>query len=407
MQILTNIKHWFASTARVFAQEWRTVLHDPGVLTFFVLLPLAYPVIYTLIYNPEVLRDIPVAVVDQDRSEASRKLVRDADASPEIGIAQYCTDMAEAKDLVARRQAHAILFIPAGYGKRIGRFETAHASFFVEMSLLLRYRDFAMSLSEVQLKDIADITGDRKDAVGIAGRAIGGAPITSSANMMGDTQQGFASFIMPAIVVLILQQSMLLGIAMLGGTSRQRRRANGGIDPQMVAGAPASATVWGRALCYVVFYIAPTIYALHWVPSMFSLPHQGSALQWGLLALPFLLGTAFFGQTLNALVRDRESSFIVMVITSVVFLFLAGFTWPRYAFPPFWQWVSNFVPATWGVQAFIHINCNNATLAQNADRYLWLWLLAALYFATSVLTLKLTGHRSRRATGAQKQQPLR
>ncbi len=50
---------------RVFRNEFRLMLHDAGVLLFFVALPLLYPIVYTLIYNPEVLRKLPVAVVDE------------------------------------------------------------------------------------------------------------------------------------------------------------------------------------------------------------------------------------------------------------------------------------------------------------------------------------------------------
>lgn len=388
MFILRYIAHWFRSLAATYAREWRTVLHDQGALIFFIVLPVLYPVVYTLIYNPEVVRKMPVAVIDNDRTATSRQLVRDASASPVIEIYNYVPDMAAAKDLLAQGKVYGVLQIPQGFGRKIGRMEQSHATFYCQMSLLLRYRWYMTALSDVQLKEIGDITQQRKDMLGSAGSAMGGAPLENRANMLGDTQQGFASFIMPGIVVLILQQSMVLGICLLGGTSNERRRLNRGIDPQMVPNAPASAVVWGRTLCYTVFYIAPTMFLLHYIPVMFSLPHAGSAVQYLLFALPLLLASAFFGQTLARFVTDRESSFVLMVVTSVIFLFLSGLTWPRYAFPEIWRLLGDMVPGVWGVQGFISINSLGATLADTAGSYLWLWALTGIYFVTAWLLLR-------------------
>jgi ABC-2 type transport system permease protein len=388
MNIFKTIVRWFSGMSKAYAREWHAVLHDPGVLIFFIGLPLMYPIVYTLIYNPEVVRNIPIAVVDDCRTASSRKLVTDAAAAPAVEIYDYAANMADARQLVAEGRVYGILQIPSDYGKKIGRMERANATLYCEMSLLLRYRSLFSAFSDIQMKEISDITADRAAMLGSVGSQLSGLPIENQAHMLGDTEQGFASFVMPGILILILQQSMVLGIVMLVGTSRERRRRNGGIDPEMVQ-APMSAIVWGRAFCYAIFYIVPTIFLLHYVPQMFSLPHIGSAVDYLLLAVPLLLASAFFGQTVAYFVHDRESSFVVFVFTSVIFLFLSGLTWPRFAMPQIWQWLGNIVPGVWGVQGFISINSNAGTLADNITAYHWLWGLTALYFVTALIAQKL------------------
>jgi ABC-2 type transport system permease protein len=370
--------------AKAHAREWHTVLHDPGVLVFFIALPLFYPIVYTLIYNPEVVREIPIAVVDDCRTASSRKLVTDAAAAPAVQIYDYATDMADARRMVAEGEVYGILQIPSDYGKKIGRMEPAHATLYCEMSLLLRYRSLLAAFTDVQMKEISDITADRAALLGSAGSSVSGLPIQNQAHMLGDTEQGFASFVMPGIVILILQQSMILGILMLCGTARERRRRNGGIDPEAVQ-APTSAVIWGKTFCYTLFYIAPTIFLLHYIPQIFDLPHIGNPVDYLLLALPLLLASSFFGQTLAHFINDRESAFVVFVFTSVIFLFLSGVTWPRYAMPQIWQWLGDIIPAVWGVQGFISINSNAGTLAENITPYHWLWALTLIYFLTALL----------------------
>ena len=391
------IYNWMMAAARVFAREWYLIVHDPGIIMFFVVLPLMYPVVYSLIYNPEVVRELPIAVIDHDRTAASRQLVRDVAAAPAFEIYDYTPDLPAAKRLMAENKVFGILEIPDDYGKRIGRMETGTATFYSQMDLLIRYRAFMSAISDVQLKAIGDITADRAAMLGVLGSELSGMPINEQSNMLGDVEQGFASFIMPGMVILILQQSMLLGICMLGGTSRERRRRNGGRDPWMIQHIPASATIWGRTFAYSIFYIVPTMWLLRYICVIFDFPHIGSPLEYMVFAVPFVLSSGFMGQALNYFVTDRESSFVVVVFTSVIFLFLSGLTWPMYAMPDMWQWVSHLIPSSWGVRGFIHINSNGGSLYENLDSYAWLWCLTVFYSILAVWVLRIINRRALRA----------
>ena len=97
MKFLKAIYLRLKALAAVFANEWRVILADKGVLTFFIALPLAYPVIYTLIYNPEVTENLPVAIIDHSRTAESRELAREINASPDIEVFDYATSVDEAK----------------------------------------------------------------------------------------------------------------------------------------------------------------------------------------------------------------------------------------------------------------------------------------------------------------------
>lgn len=372
------ITRWFKETARVWSRELRLIFTDAGMLLFFFALPLAYPLVYTLIYNPEVVTDIPVTVVDNNRTSASRELTRSIDATSAIKIVGYATSLSEARRWQAEKRCYGILVIPEDYDREIGRGEQTHVDFYSDMSLLLRFRTFLSALTDVQLATGAKIRTQKMEAAGLPASE---APISSEAFFLGDSEQGFASFIIPGIVVLIIQQSMILGIAMLVGTSRERRRRNGGIDPLEIQATP-SATMAGKLLAYLVPYLPMAIYALHYVPLIFSLPHSGSMTQYLPFFLPMLIASAGFGLVISQIfIKEREMSLMVVVFTSVGFLFLSGLTWPRYAMHPLWQWIGNCIPAVWGVEGFIRINSNGATLAQNSHPYLMLWLLSAIYWS--------------------------
>lgn len=382
---MKKIAEWWHTLGAAFAAEWQVIRHDAGALLFFLLLPLFYPVVYTLVYNPELVRDLPVAVVDHSRTQSSRHLSRMIDATETMKVAYYPSNMQEARQLFYANDAMVIVEIPSDYATRLGRGEQAVVSVFCQMPLLLRFRQVSGAVTNLQMALAQELTGTRLSMTGIGallGEGPSGSviPINTVEHQIGDPQQGFASFVMPGIVVLILQQSMLLGICLLAGTRNERRRW-----PKRSQGA----VICGRGLCYTLLMAAPALWLLHYVPVIFSLPHYGVAWQWILLIVPLLIATAMLGQMIGRLMHQREDAFLWLVVTSVIFLFLSGLTWPIFAMPRFLQALGAAVPATWGINAFIRINGDTATLAQNAGPYLWLWGLAVAYFIGAYLVAKV------------------
>ncbi len=382
------IARWFAGLFRVWRREFHLIFSDIGVMLFFFALPTGYPVIYALIYNPEVIVDMPVAIVDNSRSEKSRELVRMVDATEAMKVYDYVPDMEAARRLMNSHEVYGILEIPADYARKLGRGEQATTVFYAEMDLMLRYRTFVSALTDIQLALGSEIQTQTINDIGLLAQGMAQVPVESESIMLGDPTQGFASFIMPGIIVLILQQSIVLGVCILAGTSKQRSRKNGGIDPMAVDASP-TAQLLGRLLCYMTLYIPITFYLLHLVPVMFSFPHYGDMWAWISFIVPFVICSVFFGRVISEFVSDRESAFLVVVFTSVVFLFLSGLTWPRYAMNKFWTLVGDCVPATWGMEGFLGINSNGSDFVTQMEPYTSLWILSAVYFLLSYIFIRI------------------
>ena len=382
--VIKNMKSWWSLLFRVWQREFYLITHDGGVMLFFLFLPLLYPILYTLIYNKELVEEVPFVVIDDCRTPKSRAIVQMADATPQMQLVGYASDMAEARHWLNDKACYGIMHIPGDYSQRLANGEQAVVPFYYDMSLLMRYRSFMEALTDIQIA-IGD--QERQGLLNDMGEVASGlnvSVIDSQAFILGDVTQGFASFVIPGVLILIIQQSMILGIVMLCGTSRDRRRQNKGIDALAIK-APIGATILGKMLCYVVIYTPLTIYMLHFVPLMFGLPHVGNLVDIMLFVVPFLTASAFMGMVLQWFVSERETSFLVIVFTSLIFLFLSGLTWPQYAMDFPWQQLSALIPATWGVEGFVNINTNNATLTHVSTPYIALWLLTIAYFIIAYL----------------------
>lgn len=388
-----DTKEWMFETARVFRRELSLVFSDIGVILFFFMLPIGYPIAYSLIYNTEVVTNMPVAVVDNSRTSLSREFVRHADATEAMEICGYAANLQEAKQWMAEKKCFAIIEIPNDYSEKLGRAEQPQIQFYCDMTLMLRYRAFTGAIADLQIATGAGLRQMTLDDLGLTASGET-ASIGSVGFALGDTQQGFASFVIPGIVIMILQQSMIIGIVFIGGTrAEQRRRLKGPLPIHEDAYSP-SAQIFGRTLCYMFIYIPMAIYNLHFVLQFFDYPHDISIINAIIFIIPLLAASAMLGQTLNIFTSERESAFVIIVFTSVAFLFLSGLTWPRYAMPPFLNYLGNLIPATWGVDGFVRMNSNGAPFSLVATPLYWLWGLTLLYTATAYLVTRWQTRRN-------------
>lgn len=388
---MESIRKFYHDIIKVWANEIKLIFKDKGILIFLFLLPLAYPIVYALIYNPEVATEVPVAVVDQSRSAKSRELVRMMDASESTCLAGYAADMAEARRMVAEKRAYGILLIDQNFEKQIALGEQAHVTLFSDMAMLIRYKAMLTALTDATLQLGSKIQVEKISLLGAAGPNIP-ATIQSTYIPLGNPQQGFATFLLPGILTIIVQQSLILAICMMGGAIYERRRRNGGIDPLDTVNSGAVSRLIGKSLAYVVIYIIPLLYLLIIVPRIFSYPQVGSFIDVLLLSIPYMLSATFLGMTLQVFVRERESTFLVIVFTSVIVLFLSGITWPLYDMDPVYRFFSGCCPSTWAAQAFERICANGASLAEVGKEYQMLWLCTAVYFFMALAVNKFSPH---------------
>ena len=391
MSIFHNIFQAMADAAYIWRQEMRQVVRDEGVLIFFILVPLAYPLLYSWVYNNEVVRDVPVVVVDQSHSQLSRQFIRYCDASPDVSVAFYAADLDEARSLVSRQLVKGIYFIPEDFDNNINRMKQATVSVYCDMSLMLTYKavyQTAMAVSQKmgdKLKTrLSGNYTNREDIVATQPLAYEDVPLFNPSG-------GYGSCVLPAVLMLILQQTLVLGIGLSAGTTRESNK-NGELVPDDLRFKGVYRIVGGKAMCYFMVYALMGVYLTIVVPRLFGFPMLASGGDLALLMLPYILACIFFGMTVSCLVRYRENVMLIMVFISIPLLFLTGVSWPQSNIPGAWQGVSWLFPSTFGVRAYIRLNSMGATLNQVMPEIRHLWMQAVAYFA---MTCLVYGHQLR------------
>lgn len=371
----------------IWRQEFRTTFRDQGVLIFFILVPLAYPLVYGFIYTNETLRDVPAAVVDDSRTALSREYLRKVDATPDVRIAAYCSDMEEAKLMMKERKAYGIIRIPASFSDDLSQGRQTHVSLYCDMSGLLYYKCLLLANTNVSLAMNADIKTQRAGNTTERQDELTAYPIEYEDVALYNPTNGFAAFLLPVVLMLIIQQTLLLGIGLSAGTARENNRFRD-LVPINRHYHGTLRIVMGKALSYFMVYTVVSVYVLGVVPRIFRLNQIGQTDDLLLFMLPYLAACIFFSMTASIVIRNRETCMLIFVFTSVPLLFLSGISWPRTAIPDFWRYFSYLFPSTFGINGFVRINSMGGTLNEVATEYRALWFQAAIYFITACLVYR-------------------
>ena len=376
---------------RVFAvwwREYRSILADPGALLIFFGAVVFYSIVYPIPYGPEVLKEVPLAVVDLDRSALSRKLIRMVDANEYVRVAFRETQMARAETEVLAGKAGGILVVPGGFQRKILRGEQADVGIFSDAGYLLVYRQVYTGLLHATRTLSAGIEIRRLRAGGMAeGQALASRdPLALITRPLFNPATGYATYVVPAVLLLILQQTLLIGIGLLGGTEREtsalRPATNTGQGKPTVL-----QVVLGKTAAYLALYLVYSCYYFGILYRVYRFPQRAEAVTVLLFVLPFLISVILLGLALSGLFHHRESAMQALLFTSIPAIFLSGFAWPPEAIPGWLRILSYLLPSTAGISGFLRVNQMGASLPEVRFEWFVLWGLCVLYFGLAWVSL--------------------
>ncbi len=371
----------------VWRKEMRTLIHDEGIVIFFILVPLFYPLLYSWAYNNETVHEVPVAIVDMSHSSLSREFIRHYDASPHVKVKYFCNSLEEAKKLIGKQEVYGIIYIPSDFSTNLNRMQQAHVSVYCNMGFVLYYKAIYQTAMLVSMDMNSNIQVSWQHHYTDHEDQLLTEPLAYEEVPLYNPQGGYGSFIIPGVLILVIQQTLLLGIGLSAGSARENN-AHRELVPLSEHYHGIFRIVLGKSACYFMVYAILGAYEMLIVPRIFNFVHIGDSLTLMLIMLPFILSCIFFGMIFSCIVRYRENVMLLIVFTSVPFLFLTGLSWPQSNIPGIWQGISWLIPSTFGVRAFVRVNSMGATIADVLPEYIYLWIQVLVYFFIACLVYR-------------------
>lgn len=382
------MKKWLFDLYHVWTNEYKLLFRDSAALLLLVIVPLIYPILYVFLYNSEVVSEIKTVVVDESGTSLSREFARKLDATHDVDIVAKYANIEEAKEAMFLKDAYAIIYIPASFSKDINTGKQAAVLIYSDMSSMLFYKAVLMAATEVSLDMGANI---RVDEMGHGTKTEDEStmqPISYEWLSLYNVPNGFASFLVPAILILIIQQTLLLGIGTIMGTHNDKKTFNIASCSMFGDKISAFTLTLGKGLCYASIYMITSAWILRVVPYLFHLPQIGNPTTIALFILPVILAATFFAMTISYFCSQREFIMLLIVFTSIPFLFLSGISWPWTAVPNMLKAISYILPSTPGIHGFVKINTMGADLYEVKFEYITLWIHTIFYYFVAVAMFK-------------------
>jgi ABC-2 type transport system permease protein len=367
------------------AAEIRRVVRDSGVFGLIVMAPIIYGALYPQPYLGQLLRGLPIAVVDQDHSELSHDIIQTLNADEAISVTVRADTLAIAQQALARRQVFAVVDIPEGTEREILKGNRARLAAYVDSAYFLMYSRMLQGISEAASEVSIGIAarGARFDGSLAHAALVRSSPVEVLTEPLFNPTGGYASYIVPAAFVLILQQTLFMGAATLGGIAFERggraaRRQRGGLR-----------TIVGHALAHLCVAIPGLALYLIILPRVYGFSILGHLVDLFLLAVPFVLSVSFLAQFTGAWFKRRESAVLLLIATSLPLFFMVGVSWPVEAIPPMIRAASRIFPSTSAIDGLVRINQMGASLLDVSRDWVTLWVLTVLYALLATMTVHI------------------
>ena len=375
---------------RVAWREFRAIATNYAVLLVLVGGVFAYGLLYNYMYAPNVVREVPVAVVDHSHTALSREYIRLLDATPDVAVTYQVQDMHEAKRLMLKTEVYGILYLPRDLEEHMLRGEPAVYPFYATTDAFLYYE--AMERANLEVMEAMD-DSYRTELIG--NLSLGGlaavtaqSPVTVVGTALYNPIEGYGVYLIPSVLMIIIFQTLMMLVAMMSNRKSEHPLF------ASLAPIPVSSTrlalsiVCGKALTYFVLYAIFAFFLVGLLPLIFDIPHTAS---WGslvVLLIPYILGTSFLGLALSRWYTDAEAPILLIAFFSIGLIFLSGVSYPLELIPWYWRAVHYLIPAAPAVLAYVQICSMGATLHDVCPQLLALYFQMTLYFVLAVWTYR-------------------
>ena len=389
-----------ASLSNVIRHEWKAIATNPAILLVLAGGIFLYGLLYNYMYAPNLVRKAPVAVVDLSHSALSREYVRWLDAAPQTSVYAQTPDILEAREWMKKGEVTGILYIPSDFETRVARGETSVFTLYAATDAFLNFKGLQEASSRVMLA--VNDAHRRAGTVFLPPQGLlavaSSAPVSVSGTALYNYTEGYGSYLIPAVMIVIIFQTMLMVIAMLTGEEAEQQR-KGIYSTGARSLKDMLCIVSGRTFVYVMLYVVFSMFLLGLLPHIFSIPNIGSGWDIVTMMIPFLLATSFFALAVSRWFTDSEAPLLMIAFFSVGYIFLSGVSYPLELMPWYWQAAHYVFPVAPAVLAFVKLNSMGGSLADIWPQMLTLWIQVIIYGAWAVYTTRRVYKRSNIKTG--------
>lgn len=377
----------FRRIFRVAFAEWKLFYTDPAAVLLLVVAGVLYAFYYPTPYVKQTVTKIPVAVVDLDHTVMSRELTQMAASTQQVEVRYIYSEIREAEMALASEDIYGFMVIPQDMEKNLRNGESANVNVFTHGAYVMLHGNIGTAFTTCALT-VGATTKVKRIALGKkvpAAKAMAMRdPVPLSIQTLYNNTGSYSNYVVPSVLVVILQQTLVIGICILGG-ARAHRRFRRKHRESPVENETLPYRYFGRSLAYFLHYCTFILFYHCVVYNVFDFPRRGEVLPMVAFAIVFLFAVINFGMVISQVFLRRETAMQIFLYASIPILFLTNFSWPTALMPAWMRGFSCLLPSTFAVPAWLSIEQRGADIFDAAGLLIPLASQAVFYLLLGLL----------------------
>ena len=373
-----------------FSTEWKSIKSDKAVISTFLSVAIIILVVYTYIYSNQVVKEVPVAVINQDATKMSRDYIAMLDATEGTKAIYSFTDLQEAKRAYYSKKIQGIVIIPKDFERNIKSGKQVAITTFSDASNMVFYKRILGDVTTINGYFSAGIFIKKEMSKGvfIAKAKENYTPIQAISTSLFNTTAGYATYMIPMLTALIVQLVLLMGIGILSGSRRESVTTHTNF-PRLLHKGGTIPVLLAKACLYTAIFMVIIPIQVGIVYTLFAIPVKSSLFLIYVFIIPYVFSVVFLGITISSVFKRREDSIVFLVLLSIPSLMLSGLSFPKESFSEFYQLISKIIPSTPGINGFVKLTQMEASFLEVIYEWHHLWILTAVYFVLAAISLKI------------------
>ncbi|SFV64978.1 ABC-type multidrug transport system, permease component [hydrothermal vent metagenome] len=362
--------------------EAKSILADRAIILTIIGGVILYAFLYPQPYAKQSVSRLKITVVDQDQSSISRDIIFKLNATPQITVARHDASMLDAQKALEQGAVKAILLIPKEFQRDLLLKRSPTIALGADSSYFLIYGGVLEGAMKSILTQSAGIKIATllKEQTPINHAKDAYAPYSLKTLNLFNQENSYIQYVVPAVFVLILQQTLLIGLGIFGGGLNERRREG---EEGYFTQAPIWHMILSRFLLFGSLFLLHLLFYFGFSFELFGVTRVASISDLLLFGVGFLSASIALGIFIGSLLNSREIATPMILFSSLPLVFSAGFVWPIESLPTVVHTLSLLVPSTPAIEGFLQLNQMGASFAMVRENYLILWLQTASYLLLS------------------------
>ncbi len=366
----------------------RYIATSKSRISLLFVVPIVVFIFLNVIYVKELVRDIPIAILDEDHTELTRAITRSIDATPTVKVLYKVSSIEEVKNLILEGKVQGAFYYPKGMTAKIKKGGNGKVGVYINSTniiysnlLLKESSNVIITIaSAILLKEFESQLMTPEKAMTLV------QPIKIHARSMFNPNYSYLQYLTPGLMTVLFQM-----IAMFAATGAINREFHDGTAKEMfeTADGKVFSVFGGKLIAYVAASLFTIVLIIGVIFPMFDIRLYGSPFYLLAYFVWFSFVSVALGLMLSAIFVDPVLALdIAFFYNSPAFVF-SGFTFPVWAMPAFQQFYAQIIPYTYFLTGFMQIYQMDVPIADVLPSILSLGIFFAVGAVGALAVLKL------------------